>query len=203
MRRAFRFRHCRPDWPRSSRRRQRDPIVSRKRVTCDCFVGACHRACVRATRWLAMTRGNISIHMSNSNEDTRPRPRGTKCPSFASCLALSQTRGRRECRMLAAPASLACRKLCTLRTQETTGQPKQPASPAQWFTAYSVLSSVSRASCHRRLRASSPAKLDPSIAGSGPHAFAVRDIRRSSYRRHRVHRIPPHVRDVRNAPLIG
>src|ERR1700758_2757986 len=29
--------------------------------------------------------------------------------------------------MLAAPASLACKEMCISRTQETTGQPKQPA----------------------------------------------------------------------------
>jgi len=34
--------------------------------------------------------------------------------------------------MLAAPASLACKKLHTWRTQEITGQPGHPAFPAQW-----------------------------------------------------------------------
>jgi len=38
-------------------------------------------------------------------------------------------RGRREHRMLAAPASLACKEKCTLRTQAATGQPKQSGIP--------------------------------------------------------------------------
>jgi hypothetical protein len=32
----------------------------------------------------------------------------------------------------------------------TTGQPEQPAFPAQWFTTYSMLSPVTGLFCHRR-----------------------------------------------------
>src|SRR5215470_13730722 len=42
------------------------------------------------------------------------------------------------------------------------------------FNAYSALSRVNGLCCHPRL-AISPARLDPSVAGSGPHAFAVRE----------------------------
>jgi len=66
-------------------------------------------------------------------------------------------------------------KKCTLRTQATTGQPKQPASPAQWFTAYRALSSVSRASLPPSPADVVTRELDPSIGRSGPRAFAVRD----------------------------
>jgi hypothetical protein len=48
-----------------------------------------------------------------------------------------------------------------------------------------------------------PAGLNASIGAPGPHGFAVRDIGRSSFAVIRVHRIPPRVRDVRNAPLVG
>ena len=75
-----------------------------------------------------------------------------------------------------------------------TGSAEQPAFPAQWFTAYSVLSSVSRASCHRRL-ARRFAKLDPSIGGSGPHAFARPQQRRSSGAEVRPSHPALHVRD--------
>jgi hypothetical protein len=51
--------------------------------------------------------------------------------------------------------------------------------------------------------ASIVANLNASIGAPGPHDFAVRDIRRSSLAVSRVHRIPPRVRDVRNAPLVG
>ena len=47
--------------------------------------------------------------------------------------------------MLAAPASLACKEKCTLRTQETTGQPNNRHSLRNGFTAYSALSPVYRA----------------------------------------------------------
>src|SRR5262249_3113840 len=60
----------------------------------------------------------------------------------------SETGGRRECRMLAAPASLACKEGALLRTQATTGQPEQPALPAQRVTAYTWCAGLSG---HRRL----------------------------------------------------
>ena len=46
------------------------------------------------------------------------------------------------------------------------------------------------------------AQLDPSIAGSGPHAFAVRRPHPSSDDAVCVHRIPPDVRDDAYAPPI-
>jgi hypothetical protein len=45
------------------------------------------------------------------------------------------------------------------------------------------------------------AQLDPSVGGSGPHAFAVRRLHHSSDDAVFVHRIPQHVRDDREAPL--
>jgi hypothetical protein len=48
-----------------------------------------------------------------------------------------------------------------------------------------------------------PTGLNASIGAPGPHDFAVRDLGRSSVAATRVHRIPPRVRDVRNAPLVG
>ncbi len=53
-----------------------------------------------------------------------------------------------------------------------TGQPKQPALPAQRLYGLYVVSSVRRASGHRPPE-SSPG-VDPSIGGSGPHDFTVR-----------------------------
>src|SRR6266481_5844630 len=68
--------------------------------------------------------------------------------------------------------SLACESK-KAHEQVTTGSPSSPAFPAQWFTAYSVLSSVTGLFCHRRLQVISR-KLDPSVGGTGPHDFAVR-----------------------------
>ena len=73
--------------------------------------------------------------------------------------------------------------------------------PAQWL--YGLLRALpgERLFCHRR-RADTSARLDASTAASGPHDFAVRfmRVRLCAFR---VHRIPPHVRDDRDPPLIG
>src|SRR5581483_2529851 len=104
-----------------------------------------------------------------------------------------QIRGRGEHRMLAAPAGLACKENCALRTQATTGQPGQPAFPAQWVTAYTWSPRCTGLSGHRRL-AKRPARLDSSVGESGPHDFAVREnafVGATSALEHpHVHRIP-------------
>jgi len=77
-----------------------------------------------------------------------------------------------------------------------------PAFPAQWFTAYFALSPVNQLDCHRRF-ASFRAKLSACMGAPGPHDFAVRENRRSSFGALRVHRIPLHVRDDAYAPPEG
>jgi len=102
-----------------------------------------------------------------------------------------------------------------------------PASPhAMVLTAYFVLSPAIGLSCHRRLAdigtsarsgSRTSARLDAGVEASGPHDFAVRfsAVRLRAVwpltgnppcdhhaRGHcRVHRIPPYVRDDREAPL--
>jgi len=44
-------------------------------------------------------------------------------------------------------------------------------------------------------------QLDASVGATGPHGFAVRGRRIRLMHRH-VHRIPPHVRDDRETPLL-
>src|ERR1700676_2453347 len=73
-------------------------------------------------------------------------------------------------------------------------------SPRNGFTAYFALSPAIGLVCHRRL-ARLLARLDAGVEASEPHDFAVRLKRRSSCSAISVHRIPPRVRDVRNAPL--
>jgi hypothetical protein len=71
------------------------------------------------------------------------------------------------------------------------------------FTAYIVLSPVSRGSvatvAPKKLASQ---ELDASIRASGPHDFAVR-ISAVRYRHISVHRIPPHVRDDHDPPLLS
>jgi hypothetical protein len=75
-------------------------------------------------------------------------------------------------------------------------------SPRNGFTAYFVLSPAIGLVCHRRL-ARLLARLDAGVEASEPHDFAVRVSTVRQVRAARVHRIPPHVDDVRNAPLLG
>ena len=76
--------------------------------------------------------------------DARPHSRGMNCPGFASAIALEGQRAQ------GMPGAGRTREPCVqrkvhLRTQATTGQPEQPAFPAQWFTTYSALSPGYRA----------------------------------------------------------
>jgi hypothetical protein len=68
------------------------------------------------------------------------------------------------------------------------------------LTVSFVLSPVIGLSCHRRLR-NCFHQLDAGVEASGPHDFAVR-FGAVRYRRLRVHRIPPRVRDDREPPLM-
>src|SRR5690349_7568357 len=99
------------------------------------------------------------------------RSRGKICPSYESSTALIKQRGRRECRALIAPAAL--RAVKKARKQVTTGTPKRSGIPCAM-----VLRLIARSprgtglDSPRDLRIAR--KLDPSVGGSGPHAFAVR-----------------------------
>jgi hypothetical protein len=68
------------------------------------------------------------------------------------------------------------------------------------LTVSSALSLVTGLVCHHRL-ADTSATLDASVGASGPHGFAVRKQRHSSFDIARVHRIPSRVRDDREPPL--
>src|ERR1700684_4534024 len=79
----------------------------------------------------------------------------------------SPERGRRECRALDAPAAWGEKKI------PTSGSPlrvhrKHPAFPAQWFTAYFVLSPVIGLFCHRRLAQDPARSLTAASRRQGP-----------------------------------
>ena len=137
--------------------------------------------------------------------DTPPHSRGGCRPGLASRVHPPEIRGRGEHRVLAAPAGLACKRKCTLRTQATTGQPEQPAFPARWSYGLYVVSSARRAvwppsPCARH------ARLDLSVGRSGPHDFAVRPDAFVGAQARCTSRRPPHpashVRDDRDTPLL-
>src|SRR5262249_43835421 len=81
----------------------------------------------------------------------------------------------------------------------STGQPEQPAFPAQWVYGLYVISSVHRA-CWPPSPRVRRTRLDPSVGGSGPHDFAVRDPR-FVLRAPRPSHPAPNVRDDREPPL--
>jgi hypothetical protein len=101
--------------------------------------GACHRARIRATRWLAMTV---------SKRASAPSPRNAPEP----LTILPPNRGRRERRVLAAPA-VSCAKVHKENAHEHTGTVGASRhSLRNGFTAYAALSPATNSSCHRRRR---------------------------------------------------
>ena len=93
---------------------------------------------------------------------------------------------------------VVCRKhhaLVTTVTPETPGIPR-----AMVLTAYSALSRVTGLSCHPRRR-SCLHQLDASVGASGPHDFAVREKRHSSFDVAASTASRTNVRDDRETPL--
>jgi hypothetical protein len=93
----------------------------------------------------------------------------------------------------------ACATIVVERTRVSQVTPESPGIPRAMVYGYTVLSPATGflatvIGCLRRL--------DASIGASGPHVFAVRFCA-VRYRRIRVHRIPPRVRDDREPPLCG
>jgi hypothetical protein len=137
----------------------------------------------------AMTAGDTPLH-------SRGAMRPSCCPNYP-----LKNRGRRESRVLDAPAASRA-KVIKHTSVVTTGSPKTSGLPcAMVLTAYFVLSPVTGLFCHRRLRLNHP-QLDTSVGASGPHDFAVRI---SAARLASLSRPPhpaPNVRDDREAPLL-
>jgi hypothetical protein len=77
---------------------------------------------------------------------------------------------------------------CAKGAKSTGERGITPAFPAQWFTAYFALSPVNQLDCHRRSHHSR--ELSACMGAPGPHDFAVRETRRSSFGAIRVHRSP-------------
>jgi hypothetical protein len=114
------------------------------------------------TRWLfAMT----------ANPNTTPRSRGAMGPSFArQCPSVN--RGRRECRVPAAPTASRANGKFKHTSVVTTGSDGSTGIPrAMVLTAYSVLSPATNSSCHRHQRikgSSNPVGLDFASASLAP-----------------------------------
>ena len=111
-----------------------------------------------------------------------------------------KNRGRRECRMQAAPMARLQQKT---QAVVTTGQPNSPAFPARWFTAYTCSPRCAGLFSHRRARKSSRKRLTSASGGRDPHDFA-RPCRPAFVSRGPTrpsHPAPRFVTIGRNAPL--
>jgi hypothetical protein len=128
---ASRFNHCCED-----RHCERSEAIHRAAQRKNGLLrGACHRARIRATRWLAMTAVLDAPSMATT-ADIISRSRDMNCPRFASRSPSLDKRGRREDRVRAAPA-VSCAIAQKTRTRAYRSSGEHPAFPAQWF--YGVL----------------------------------------------------------------
>jgi hypothetical protein len=102
--------------------------------------------------------------------------------------------------MRAAPA-VSCARENRKRTRAYRFSGGNPAFPARWVTAYSALSPVTGLFCHRHPRkVLLSANLTPA-SGRQDHTASPSAPLALVYRKPRVHRIPPRVRDDREPPL--
>jgi hypothetical protein len=150
--------------------------------------GAIRLGCSRPTRGMAIEEHDFALSR-----------RGLR-PSF--CANHPRTnRGRRESRVLDAPAASRA-KVIKHTSVVTTGSPEIPSLPcAMVLTAYFALSPVTGLVCHRRSRIQ-PATLTPA-SGRQDHTTSPSASASLVLRRQSVHRIPPNVRDDGQRPSLG
>src|SRR5258707_15005410 len=104
--------------------------------------------------------------------------------------------------MRAAPA-IPCAMVLSMRARAYRAAEAIRHSLRNGFTAYNALSPVSRSSLATVVPEKLiPQELDASISGVRTTRLCRTRWHRSS-RHHHVHRDPPHVRDVADAPLLG
>jgi hypothetical protein len=129
------------------------------------------------------------------SSNTTPRSRGAMRPSCACSFASKNQRAQCYPKRGAGKAGCPLHPRPRARSVESTrvshhrftGTPGLPC--AMVLTVSSALSPVTGLCCHRHQR-NLFRELDASVGASGPHGFAVRTQRHSSFDVARVHRIP-------------
>jgi len=132
-----------------------------------------------------------------------PRSRGMICPSFA-FVSPSPRRGRRESRVHAAPA-VSCARVERKPHTSIQVQRRHSGFPcAMALRLIRALPGETRLCCHR-LRKDACAHFTMGHQPLGRPNHTISPYASCAFVSYafRVHRIPPRVRDVRNAPLIG
>ena len=119
------------------------------------------------------------------------------------CYRISPSKQRAQGMPVRAAPAVSCANCAKKAAHEHTGQRRASDIPRAMALRLMACSPRSgRARCHRGPRNFRFPELDASIRGkSGPHAFTVR-LCRLVRRNIGVHRIPPHVRDDRDTPLV-
>jgi hypothetical protein len=153
--------------------------------------GACHRARIRATRWL--------LAMTVRRTFATPR---RDAPGWCLNSSPCENEGVGNAGRPMHPQPRVRILVVSMHTSIHSEPPEITRhSRTQWFTAYSVLSPAT--GFLATVISGSIRKLDASTGASGPHDFAVRYISALVSRTISVHRIPPRVRDDRERPSIG
>jgi hypothetical protein len=128
--------------------------------------GACHRARIRATRWLAMT------------VDTPSRSRRMVLREVLLFVPPSSIRGRGEAGRPMRPIA-ACANGNVVRTRVSQVTPESPGTPRAVVYSLYALSPAIRPGFVTVACGNASRKLDASLEASGPHDFAIRFTRRS------------------------
>jgi hypothetical protein len=154
--------------------------------------GACHRARIRATRWLI----RVTSYQRHCERSEAIQGHKGRLDCFVASLLAMTVRHKLSFSRHTAPEVCNCVRPKGKEGAGNAGCPMHPWSAQNavvshrftglnrhslhnGFTASFVLSPATGLSCHRRL-ASNPARLDASVGASGPHDFAVRNECRSS-----------------------
>jgi hypothetical protein len=139
-----------------------------------------------ALRLSGTTWVQFPIRISNSGKIPAALIAPELC--FVAALEKQRAQGRPGARCT---RGLACKVTSKKRTRAYRFSGNTPAFPAQWF--YDLLRALpgDRAFLPPSPSRIAPQELDTSVGVSGPHDFAVHNMRRSSYARRCVHRIPP------------
>jgi hypothetical protein len=143
------------------------------------------RSCCTKARKTWMPGSSPGMTDGIDSQNMHPRFRGAMRPKFSKSSA-PKNRGRRECRMRAAPA-ISCAVAQNKVHTSIQGSGEHPTFPAQWlYGLWRALLGESMLCCHRRpSEALASSELDARLRASGPHVFAVRSraVRYRHYQR--------------------
>jgi hypothetical protein len=134
---------------------------------------------------------------------TPPPSRGALAPGLCIFLRLEKQRAQGKPGARCTRSLAWCVKNTRVSHHRFTGTPGLPC--AMVLTAYFALSPVTGLVCHRHPQETckklASRELDASVGASGPHDFAVRAQRHSSFDLPRPPHPVPNVRDDRDTPL--